>query len=148
MRVSVRRTLAEMSPFDFVVAVALGAIVGRTATTAHPSYVQGVTGVLTLVCAHRVVTWLRVRSGAVRAVLDRPPVLVVRGGRPLAAAMRRAGLTEHDIRSVVREHGLRDLDDVDELMLEPNGRFSVVPRSGPARPDGPVRPAGGGTGGG
>ena len=52
-RLSNRRALAEMSPFDFVAAVAVGAIVGRVPNSVTTSYLAGAVTLLTLLLAHR-----------------------------------------------------------------------------------------------
>lgn len=41
IRLGERRALTQLNPFDFVVAVALGSIVARTATSRSPTYVEG-----------------------------------------------------------------------------------------------------------
>ncbi|HEX3424823.1 MAG TPA: YetF domain-containing protein [Acidimicrobiales bacterium] len=139
VRVSERRTLAEMSTFDFVVAVAIGAIVGRTATTPSPSYVQGVVAVLTLAAAHRCVGWARMRWAGVRQVMEREPLVVVLDGRLCPAALRRGHLTEADLAAAAREHGLSRLDQAHLMVMEANGRFSVI-RSDQPPLDGPLSP--------
>ncbi len=128
VRTSERRTLSEMSPFDFVVAVAIGAIVGRTATTPSPSYVQGAAAVLTLVIAHRLLGWVRLRSTGFRRTVERSPLVLVSDGSLVGVALRRAHLTDEDVYSALREHGVRSLGDVRLLILEPSGRFSLIER--------------------
>ena len=128
VRLSERRTMAQMSPFDFVVAVALGSIVGRTATAASPSYVQAATALVTLVVLHRFVGWLRTRSPGVSKVTDHPALVLIDRGRLVASGLDHAHLTEGDVWSVLREQGVRRLVDVDLLVLEGSGRFSVLRR--------------------
>ncbi len=128
VRLGERRTLTEMTAYDFAVAVALGSIIGRTATTPRPSYVQGVTAVVALLVCHRVLSLLRTQSPLVRRLIDHPPVEIVRDGQVDAAALRHAHLTCGDLETVLREHGLRSAADAELVMLEPRGAFSVVAR--------------------
>lgn len=134
VRFAERRTLAEMSIFDFVVAVSLGAIIGRTATGAS-SYVQGIAAVLTLLAAHRVVSWARMRSALALRVAGRPALLLVSQGEVLSGALRRAHLTVDDLYCVLREHGVGRLEDVAALVLEPRGAFSVIRTGAPMDAD-------------
>ncbi len=55
-RITERRTLAELAPFDFVTAVAVGAIVGWTATAADTSFLTRAAALLTLLVARAVVS--------------------------------------------------------------------------------------------
>ena len=47
-RFAQRRTIAEFTPFDWVTAVAVGAIVGRVAAAADTSWLTGAAALLTL----------------------------------------------------------------------------------------------------
>ena len=126
LRLGERRTLGEMSIFDFTVAVAVGGIVGRTATTESPSYVQAMTAVVVLLICHRLVAVARVRWVAVRRLVDRGPRVLVRDGRCDREAVRRALLTDGDLWRVMREHGVGRVADVRLLVLESRGAFSVI----------------------
>lgn len=48
-RLGGRRTIAEFSPFDWVTAVAIGALVGRSATAADTSWLTATAALLTLI---------------------------------------------------------------------------------------------------
>ncbi len=121
-----RRTLTQMTIFDFSVAVALGAVIARTATTASPSYVQGVVAVVALLGAHNVISILRRRFPGTRRLFDRDALVLVRDGRVHDDALRRAHLTVDDLRTVLRERGVPALDEVRLVVLESRGAFSVL----------------------
>ncbi len=126
LRLGERRTLAEMTVYDFAVAVALGAIIGRTATARSPSYVQGVAAVVSLLVLHGFLSWVRVRSSVARRLLDHRPVVLIRHGEIDHRALRRAHLTHDDLRTALREQGVGTLADVEFAVLEGRGAFSVV----------------------
>ncbi|MFN2607902.1 MAG: DUF421 domain-containing protein [Acidimicrobiales bacterium] len=128
LRVGERRTIAEMSTFDFVVAVALGAIVGRTVTTAEPTYLQGMAAIVTLLVAHHVVGALRRRWPAVRRVVEDRPVVLVVGGQVRADALASADFTEDDLAAKLRQGGVPRLEEVELAVLESNGAVSVITR--------------------
>ena len=121
-----RRTLTEMTVFDFTVAVALGATVARTATTPRPTYAQGLAVVITLLVTHNVISALRLRFPPARRVFDRGAVVLVTDGRIDDDALRRAHLTADDLATTLREHGVGSLAEVRSLVLESRGTFSVL----------------------
>ena len=90
-RITERRTLAELAPFDFVTAVAVGAIVGRTATAADTSFLTGAAALVTLLIAYAVVSRLRFLPGMARLV-DPPVRTLIRDGQVQRANLRRCGL--------------------------------------------------------
>lgn len=59
LRLGERRTLAQWTIIDVVAAVALGAIVGRTAVAETQSYATGAVALATVVSVHRVASLLR-----------------------------------------------------------------------------------------
>lgn len=132
-RVGGRRTLAQLRPFDFVVSVALGAIIGRTATSNTTSFVTGAGALVALLVAHRVVAQARRRWRVLRVADDRPEVLVLQGALQ-AVGMTRAGLTDSDVYSMLRQQGVGDLAEVDVLIFEPGGGISLHRAGSPRGP--------------
>ena len=121
-----RRTLTEMTVFDFTVAVALGATVARTATTPRPTYAQGLAVVVTLLLTHNAIGALRMRCPPLRRVFDRGVIVVVSDGVVDEEALHRAHLTVDDLATTLRQHGVGSLADVRSLVLESRGAFSVL----------------------
>jgi len=124
-RLGERRTLAEMSAFDFVAAVAVGAIVGRVPNANTTSYLAGATTLVTVLIAHRVVAKLR-RFPSLATLFDHPPRVLVSRGQVLTPELRRAGLTIDDLYGLLRQHGVLNLQDVHLVVFEQRGRLSVI----------------------
>jgi uncharacterized membrane protein YcaP (DUF421 family) len=112
LRVAHRRTLAQWTAIDFAAAVAIGAILGRTAVATGQSFVVGAVALLTILAAHAVATLARFNGWAARLVDHRVRVLVDHG-RLRRDQLRVCGLTEADLVSQLRgeaplvEQGLR-----------------------------------------
>ena len=66
LRLGERRTLAQLGAFDFEVAVAIGAIIGRTVTAPSVSFATGAVALVTLLVAHRFVAFARRHSRIAR----------------------------------------------------------------------------------
>jgi uncharacterized membrane protein YcaP (DUF421 family) len=132
-RLSGRRTLAELSAFDFVAAVAVGAVIGRVPNSTTTSYVQGAVTLVTVLVLHNVVTRLRFLP-RIALLVDHPPRLLVRDGQIQDRWLRRCGLTRDDLFGLLRQQGVVDLAEVRYVIFEQRGRVSVVLRS--ASPDG------------
>ena len=127
-RVGERRTLAEMSAFDFVAAVAVGAIVGRVPNSDTTSYLAGAATLITVLAAHRMVTALR-QLPSLATVFDHPPRVLVSRGQILDSQLRQAGFTKNDLHAQLRERGILRLEDVHLVILEQRGKLSVIRRS-------------------
>src|ERR671929_1253918 len=79
LRVGERRTLAQWTIIDFATAVAMGAIIGRTAIAGTQSYLTGAVALVTLVAVHRVASVLRFRPMLNKLFDHRVRVLVADG---------------------------------------------------------------------
>ena len=125
LRVGERRTLAQWTVIDFVSAVAMGAIVGRTALASNQSYVFGLVAVATLVVAHRIASVLRFIDFGNRIVDHRVRILVAHG-RLRTRELRRCGLTDNDVYMQLRQRGIETLECVRYVIYETKGTISVV----------------------
>jgi len=125
LRLGERRTLAQLSAFDFAVAVAVGAIIGRGATASATSFASSAVALVTFLIVHRVIAILRRHSRIIRLV-DHPPRVLVADGELQAEELARAGLTAADVYVLLREKGVGDLGQVGYLLYEPRGTVTVV----------------------
>lgn len=127
LRLGGKRTLSKMNAFDFVVTVAIGSIVASTLLSTAP-VVNGVAAVAALVALQATVTWISVRSDRFEGLVKSRPALVFHGGRFLDDVMRRERVTLEEVRGAARGAGHARLDDVDAIVLEADGAFTVLGR--------------------
>jgi uncharacterized membrane protein YcaP (DUF421 family) len=125
LRLGERRTLAQLSAFDFAVAVAIGAIIGRGATASDTSFATSAVALVTLLVAHRVVAIARLHSRVIR-LIDHPPRVLVARGQLQRKELARAGLTDADVYALLRENGVGDLGQVGYLLYETRGTVTVT----------------------
>ncbi|MHB8293499.1 MAG: DUF421 domain-containing protein [Acidimicrobiales bacterium] len=129
-RIAGRRTIAEMNAFDFLAAVAAGAVIGRVPNATSTSYVEGAVTLVVVLAAHAGVARLRfVRP--IAFAIDHPPSLLIVDGQPRRREMRRAALTTDDLHAILRQSGVHSLAEVRFLVFESRGRMSLV-RTGEA----------------
>lgn len=128
LRVSGKRTLAQMNAFDWVVTVALGSMLANVFLSPDVALAEGVLGLATLVGLQWVVAYLSVHNRTVRTLVKSEPRLVVYRGEVLEAAAEAERLAPEEIRQAVRSQGHASLEDVD-VVLETDGSFSVMRRS-------------------
>lgn len=140
LRVSGNRTLAKMNAFDFVVTVALGSTLATILLSKDVSLIEGLVALAMLIGLQFAITWLSVRVPLVDRLVKSEARLLLLRGRVLPDAMRRARVVEGEILAAVRGQGHASLDDVEAVVLETDGSFSVVPRSPGATNPSALRP--------
>lgn len=129
LRLSGKRTLAKMNAFDLVVTVALGSTLATILLSRDVALAEGLVALVLLVLLQLSVTWLSIRSRAVRRLLKSEPTVLVRDGVLLHDVMRAQRVTDGEIRQSIRSQGIGDLADVAAVVLETDGSFSVIPAS-------------------
>jgi uncharacterized membrane protein YcaP (DUF421 family) len=134
LRVAHRRTLSQWTAIDFAAAVAIGAIIGRTAIAAGQSYLVGATALLTVLAAHALVTLGRSSRWFAKAVDHRVRVLVDHG-RLRRDQLRLCGLTENDVLAKLREQGVSELTELRYVLYETKGELTVVRETGADDPE-------------
>lgn len=134
LRLGERRTLAQWTIIDFATAVAMGAIIGRTAIAGSQSYVTGAVAVCALVAVHRVASLLRFNGVLGKLADHRVRVLVV-DGELRTRELRRCGLTDDDLFTQLRQRGVLSLSNVRYVLYESKGSITIVRREVPADPD-------------
>lgn len=127
LRLGERRTLAQWTIADFVAAVAVGAIVGRTAIASRQSFATGAVAIVTLVVVHRLASVVRF-SAPLRRLTDHPVRVLVSDGRIIRGQLRVCGLTESDLFAQLRLRGVFDLSGVRFVLYESRGGLTIVPR--------------------
>jgi uncharacterized membrane protein YcaP (DUF421 family) len=120
------RTMAQMTPLDFVVAVTLGSAFGRTVTASDVSLAQAVVALALLVGLQWLLAMVRARWRWMRRTLDSPPVLLYYDGDLQDKALRSHRLTELDVHAAVRQSGLGSLATVKAVVLHQNGSLGVI----------------------
>lgn len=132
LRISGRRTLSKMNAFDFVVTVALGSTLATILLNREVSLAEGTLALALLIAMQFVVTWSSVRARWVRRLVTGEPALLLYRGALLAESLRRARVTADEVRAAVRSAGLAAMDEVEAVVLETDGSFSVVRRGAEA----------------
>ncbi len=125
LRLGERRTLAQWSIIDFVTAVGIGAIVGRTAVAGSQSFVTGAVALVTLIVVHRLASVARFNAVFSTLVEHRVRVLVEHG-RINRGQLRRGGLTDDDLFAQLRQAGVHHLEDIRYVLYEASGGLTIV----------------------
>lgn len=129
LRISGNRTLSKMHAFDLVVTVALGSTLATVILSKDVALAEGLTAFVLLIGLQFLITWLTVRFPMVGHLVKAEPVLIFYQGRFQRDQMRRSRVVEGEVRSVIREQGVASLNDVEAVVLESDGTFSVVQRT-------------------
>jgi len=126
LRISGKRTLSKWNAFDFIVTIAFGSILSSLILLRDVSIVQGVFGFALLVILQFCISWLSVHTPGVKKWVKGTPTLLVYRGEIQHQTLRHERVTEGEIRAALRQSGYAAIEDVEAIVLETNGNFSVI----------------------
>ncbi|MGF1634897.1 MAG: DUF421 domain-containing protein [Phycisphaerae bacterium] len=128
LRLSGKRTLSQMNAFDLVITVAHGSVFATILLNRSVTLAQGLTAFAMLSLMQFVVAWLAVRSTAFDAAIKSNPTILFWRGRMIDETLKRERVTESEVRAAVRSQGIGSMEQVEAVVLETAGQFSVIPR--------------------
>lgn len=120
------RSFAKMSAFDFATTVAIGSLFGTAVATRDPSVAVALVAFAGLYTVQKAVAFVRKRTRAVERLVDNEPLLLMDGPKILHGNLRRANVTEGDLRAKLREANVLAWDQVRAVVLETTGAISVL----------------------
>lgn len=129
LRLSGKRTLSKMNAFDLIVTIALGSTLASVILSKSVALLDGALAFALLIFLQFAITWLSVRSKTVGRLVKAEPTLLVHRGDLLPRAMKRERVVEAEILAAVRQQGIASLAEVEAVVLETDGSFSVIRRS-------------------
>ncbi len=128
LRVSGKRTLSKMNAFDLIVTVALGSTLATVLLSKDVALADGALAFALLIGLQFAVTWSSVRVRWIRQLVTGEPLMLLHRGNFLPTALRRARVTKDEVQAAVRATGVASLVEVEAVVLETDGSFSVVRR--------------------
>lgn len=129
LRISGKRTLASMSAFDFVIAVAVGAVFGRTLTTKNLSISEALTAFILLAVLQFIFAYLEGKSKIFKKIFNTSPTLLYYDGEFIQKNLHKERLDESKIIGAARKKGFGSMDDVAAVILEIDATLSVIGKS-------------------
>jgi uncharacterized membrane protein YcaP (DUF421 family) len=121
-----KRALADLAPFELLLLVTIGDIVQQGITQEDYSLTGSLLVITTFGFWVSALTWMSWRSDRARRIIEGVPIVLVRDGKPVAAALALEHMPIVEVQEAARQAGVPDLDEVALAILEPSGRISVI----------------------
>lgn len=126
LRIILRRQTGSIGISDLLLITLLADAAQNGMAGQYTSIPDGLVLVATIISWNYLFDWLSYRSEWFSRLVEPAPLQLVRNGRMLRRNMRQELVTEEELISQLREHGLDDIKKVKDVYIESNGQFSVV----------------------
>jgi len=125
LRVTGKRQIGQLSPFDLVLLLILSNAVQNSMNAGDNSLIGGLISAVTLVVVNYLVGLIAFKSKKLEAIIEGHPQLIIHEGKLFEDVMNEAKLTRHELDSTLRQSGYFEIKDVKLAILETNGTVSV-----------------------
>ncbi len=134
LRVTGKRQVGQLAPFDLVLLLVLSNAVQNAMTGGDNSVLGGLISASVLVLLNYAAGLLTYRSKRLESLFEGRPEVLVHNGKVFTDVMAREKLTHHELNAALRSAGCACVEQVHYAILENNGTISVQPKKDPTAP--------------
>ena len=126
LRVTGRRELSTLEPFDLILIVVIGDLVQQGVTQSDMSFTGLLLAVGTFSLLAVASSWSSYRFTSVRKLMEAAPLVIVEHGKPVEHNMRAERLTLEEVAAAARLQSIASLDEVEWAIVEGGGQISFI----------------------
>ncbi len=128
LRLTGKRQIGQMAPFDLVLLLVLSNAVQNAMNGGDNSVTAGIITAATLVAMNYLVGLATFKNKKLEALIEGRPQIVIHNGKVFPDVMERAHLTHHELNAALRTASCACVEEVHYAILENNGQISVQPK--------------------
>jgi uncharacterized membrane protein YcaP (DUF421 family) len=126
-KIAGRRSLAELTTFDFVLLMIIGEATQQALLGDDFSLTNAFLVIITLIAIDVGFSLLKQRSRWISRLIDGEPTIIVENGKLLHRRLRHARLVEADVMEAARSsQGIETIEQIKFAIIERNGKISVI----------------------
>ena len=129
LRLSGRRTVAQMTPFDLVLLLIIAETTQQALLGDDFSIINAALLIIVLFSIDIGLSYVKQWAPRLARMLDGTPTVLISDGKPDLRAFSRARVSLDDVLTTARqEQGLERLDQIKSAILEADGAVSIISR--------------------
>nr|WP_180164938.1 YetF domain-containing protein [Stenotrophomonas sp. SbOxS2]NYT97924.1 DUF421 domain-containing protein [Stenotrophomonas sp. SbOxS2] len=128
VRLSGKRALGQVTPFDVLLIVLLGNAVQNALLGTDTSLAGGLLLAATLILLNYGVGWITARIRRMERLIEGEPVVIARNGKLFDSVLRRELVSRADFEVAMRQQSCIGVEEVELALLETNGHITIIPK--------------------
>jgi uncharacterized membrane protein YcaP (DUF421 family) len=129
MRIMGKRQLAQLQPFELVVALMIADLAAIPMEDTSKPLLSGLIPIGALLLAELFLSYITLKSERIRALVCGSPTIVIEKGKLNYEELKRQRLNLNDLMEQLRSKDILNLSDVEFAILETGGQLNVIPKS-------------------
>lgn len=124
-----RKSLSQMTYFDFAIIITLGSVTANLAMGPESTPATAAATLLTLGGLAILTGYLHIKSLWIRKLTNSEPVTAIENGRIVDKNLKKVRFTINELSSMLRKKNVFNYADVEFAIIENDGQLSVLPKS-------------------
>jgi uncharacterized membrane protein YcaP (DUF421 family) len=125
-RVVIKRRIGSVGMADILILVIVADAAQNGMSGEYRSVSEAFILVGTILAWNMLIDWLAYSVPALQKVLEPPPLVLIDNGRVLWRHLRHEFISEEELKTKLREHGVTDPSEVEKAYIEPDGQVTVL----------------------
>ena len=125
-RVVIKRRMGAIGMADILVLVIISDASQNAMAGEYKTVTDGFILISTIIAWNYLFDWAAYHFPRLQKLLEPAPLLLIRDGRVLRRNLRVEYVSDQELESQLREHGIEDPGVVEKAYLEPDGKFTVI----------------------
>lgn len=121
-----QRQIGRLTAFDFIVYITFGGIAAGTLNNPRTNILGAMISIGTFGLTNVCLANVSLKYSKIRRILQEEPLILVQNGRILEKMLKKTRINLDDLLFELRLKNIFDLSDVDFVILEPNGKLSII----------------------
>lgn len=126
VRVMGKRTLAQLSPFDLMFIVIMGAAIAIPLEDHNIEMTHGIMPVIITAFLNYVLAILITKNRKIENFFQGTSRVLVRNGEVIVKNLKKERITMADLLILLREKNVTNINELEEASIEPNGKLSII----------------------
>ncbi len=127
------RQMSELNMFDYINGITIGSIAAEMATSLESDFLKPLLAMVIYAVITFLISILTNKSVRLRRILNGKTLMLYKNNKLYYKNFKKARIDINEFLSQLRINGYFNLNDVESVFLEENGKISILPRS-EARP--------------
>jgi uncharacterized membrane protein YcaP (DUF421 family) len=119
--------MGQLKTIELIIILGLGEAIGQSMLNpSQTSIPQGFTVVIIAIAIFKVYDYLTIKYTKFNKVIEPDPILLVKDGKMIDEAMKKARISKKELESYLRLTGTDDISEIKSSHLEINGQVSFI----------------------
>lgn len=129
VRLMGKRQIGELQPSELAITILISNIATLPVEDTGMPLLTGIIPIITLAALDVIMSWLGIKSRAIRRFTCGKPVIIISGGKLDQKAMQSVRFTVDDLTASLRGQGIFDISEVQLAVVETTGTLSVYQKN-------------------